>query len=361
MFTETSIGSIKLKNRFVMAPMHTNSATPDRLVSDELINYYRRRALGEVALIIVEMTMVSEESRTISSGRIAGAKGLGIFKDDCVPGLKKLVGAVHDTGAKVALQLGDSRLVSSQQKPADLDNDVIRNIINNFVDGAIRTAAAGFDAVELHMAHRYTLSDFLSRRGNQRKDEYGGGVEGRARIATEIISRIKGTLGQEYPVIARINGDDFQPGGNTLLDAVGIARLLVEHGADAIHVSAGGRTEDGGNRSYSCHRQEPGEEFPLGPNVYLAAGVKKALQGRVPVIAVGKILTPEYAEEIISEGQADLVALGRPLLADANFVKKSMEGNSSGINTCITCNNCLMALLKDDRVKCFRGGLNKKS
>ncbi|MBI2876486.1 MAG: NADH:flavin oxidoreductase [Candidatus Tectomicrobia bacterium] len=357
LFSPIRIGSLELKNRLAFAPCGTNYASEEGFPTERLLSHYRRIARGGSGLVIVEATSVNHQRRRREK------HCLGIYEDRFIPPLRTLVSQIHHEGGRAAIQLVDS-LLAVGKRPADLSLEEIDALIDDFVSSSLRAREAGFDAIEYHMAHLYTLADFLSRKGNKRQDAFGGNAEGRLRIAQEVLRRSRQALGSGIPFLCRINGDEFTVGGNTLQDARQIARRLVEFGAEAIHVSAGGRIDDilGSYREallkekegsappgqgafellsqcYSLSRTLPSAEMPDGVNVYLAEGIKKAVP--VPVIAVGKINHPDLAEEIVREERADLVALCRPLLADPAWPNKVREGRADQIVRCRCCNRCL--------------------
>lgn len=321
---------LRLKNRVVMSPMLVNLAAANGDVTDELVEYYASRARGGVGLIIVENTSVSEAYKVAE-------RGVGIWDDSHITGLKKLVEAIKNAGSKACIQISHA-LRARNKKPVDLDETEIRQLVKEFSDGARRAAQAGFDAVEVHMAHSYTLCDFLSARGNERKDAYGGSLNGRLKICVEVVEGIRSTLGDSYPVLCRVSADEFIVGGNTLRHTVPAAKILEELGVAAIDVSAANRLEDGGRGSYSDVRGKPTREFPDGANVYLAEAIKREV--KIPVITVGKLGDPMAAERVLQEKKADLIALGRPLLADPEWVNKVAEGRIKEIRKCACCNKC---------------------
>lgn len=331
LFTPARIGNLELQNRIVMSPVHNNYSSKDGFVTERMINYYHKRALTGLGLIIVEQTAVNKTSQLI-------VNTLGIWDDKFLEGLRELVKAIQVLGTKAAIQIADCIRVLGK-KPIDLTLEDIRSRIRDFTEASKRAKEAGFDALEFHLAHSYTLADFLSPRANQRDDEYGGSMEGRFKIVKEIIEGARTILGKDYPFICRINGDDFLVGGITLKHSAWIAKKLADLGVDAIDVSAGSRLEDGGRGSYSDVRGKPTMDFPDGPHVYLAEEIKKVSKGTI--IAVGKLGNPEVAERIVREGKADLIALGRPLIADGMWVQKVREGKWNEILHCHYCNRYL--------------------
>lgn len=341
LFSEIHIGAVSLKNRIVMPAMATNFLT-DGAVSTRMIDYFVERARGGAGLIITEAAAVQAPP----GGKLA-RQHLNISEDRFIPSLKALTAAVHPHGTKIAIQLshlgrqihsgflGEQPAAPSpipcpvsREVPRELTVDEIEEIIEAFVQAARRAREAGFDLVELHGCHGYLIGQFFARRSNQRTDKYGGDLRGRSRFAREIIQGIKSKLGAAFPVMVRINGDDCIPGGETLKDMKEIAPLLVEAGADALHVSAG---------VYGSAVATVAPMFEkTGCFVDLAAGVKENLS--VPVVTVGRITDPQMAEAIIAAGKADLIALGRSLIADPAWPQKAYAGETEDICHCVACN-----------------------
>jgi 2,4-dienoyl-CoA reductase-like NADH-dependent reductase (Old Yellow Enzyme family) len=249
---------------------------------------------------------------------------------------------------KVAVQIAES-LKAEELKPADLTIDEILKIIDNFVKATLRAREAGFDAVEFHAAHHYTLADFISKKTNTRRDNFGKNFEGRMKILLEIIAKSKEKVGNDYTIICRINGDEFIVGGNTLKDAQFIAKRLEEIGIHAIDVSCNGKWDEGID-AYSANRICPTKEWPNGANIHLSEGIKKVV--RIPVIGGGLISHPEIAETILEENKCDLVYLGRPLFRDPYWPIKAKEGRWGEILECKFCNFCLKLLRSNKKVEC---------
>jgi len=347
-FKSVSIGAMSVKNRLVMAPLLTNLSEIDGSVTEALKEHYRKRAEGGVGLIITEGSCVDPVHRM-------SRNNLGIYEDRFIPGLRELTDQIHSWKCKIVMQLVhamgmvDLKVVGT--KPSQLTLRDIELITENFARSAVRAFDAGFDGVEFHMAHWYTVADFLSLSGNDRNDRYGRqSIETRTRLAVDILNRTRERVGDEFPLICRISGDEYLIGGNTLKQAVEIAEILVNGGADAVHVSAGNRIEDGGLTGFSSRRGHPDKDMPDAVNIHLAEGVRKRIN--VPVIGVGKIGKPEVAEEVIIERKSDLVALGRALVADAQFPTKAQAGEWDKINYCEYCNKCWYEVIKGSPLNC---------
>ncbi|MDD4995368.1 MAG: FAD-dependent oxidoreductase [Patescibacteria group bacterium] len=342
LFEPIMIGSLKLKNRLVLPPMVRNWATERGEVTDRLVDHYAALARGGTAMLILEAIYVSPEGRGFTYQ-------MGIDNDALVPGLKKLVDAAHQYGAAIGPQLyhagrqTNSKTISQppvapspipcpvqREMPRELSAEEISEIENAFAAAALRAKGAGFDFVEVHGAHGYLITQFLSAYSNKRKDAYGGDLEGRMAFLKNIIKKIRAAVGPDYPVTVRLSGEERVPGGLTIDDTKKIVKELEKLGIDAVHISVGNYG------SFAEGLMIPTMAAPTGALVYLAEQVKKST--RLPVIAVGKINTPELAEEIIANGQADMVALGRELMADPEWPNKVRDGRADEIQRCIACN-----------------------
>ncbi len=348
LFAPFAFSGMKLKNRVVSVPVVSNLATEDGFVTDDLIERYRRIAAGGTGWIITEDVVVPTRKSPYN---------LRISDDRFIPGLKRLADTVHEIpGAKIGVQIGHFLKIAMsgwRQKVEDLTKEEIKQIIEDHIQAAIRVGKTGMDSLEWDAESCMTLSMFLSRSANKRKDEYGGKLENRMRLVMEIYHGTREVLGKDFVLGARINGDDLVLGGNTLLHSTQIANKLAEEGIDYISVSCGGQWEDAlptpegeppsAYTGYSGLRCWPRRWDPDGANVYLSEGIGKALRKAghaVPVITAGKIPMPDFAEEILQEGKADLIGLGRPLLCDPDWAAKAMEGRVEDIVRCIYCNHC---------------------
>jgi len=341
LFKPMNLGPLVLPNRIVMPPMTTRYANPDGTVSERIRQYYKARASGGAGLIIVEMACVTRDQRGMS-------RQLAIWEDKFLPGLKDLADTIHSAGGRAFLQLqhaGREAYSADTENPAVAPSSVpgamrggvpreltipeIHDIVQDFTSAAVRARDAGFDGVEFHGAHIYLIQQFLSPLTNKRTDEYGGDVDGRARFALEVLKETRKRLGKEFPISFRINGEDFVDGGLTLDQSTTIAVLLQDAGATCIHVSGG---------TVGGWKMVPGPSEPDGCLVYLAAGIKQAID--IPVITVGKINDPGLADNILAEGKADLIAIGRALVADPELPNKAKQGRPEDICRCLTCRTC---------------------
>ena len=351
---------LSLENRIVMPPVVTRLAAVTGHVTDKLIERYLMYARGGAGLVITEAVSVQEQK----SGQL-----LRLNSDEFNPGLKKLTERIHgETSARIAPQIIHFLKISRsgyRQKVEDLTIDEIRGIPTLFAEAAARAREVGFDAVELHYAHAYTMSSFLSRH-NRRDDEYGGNLKNRLRLGGEVLLAVRRKVGADFVVGARINGDEFTMGGNTLAQSKPIALRLAELGLDYISVSAGGRFEDAIPRpgesldpytGYSGQRSMPPAWMDKKVNVYLAAAIKAVLNEAghtLPVITAGRIPDAETANGILEAGEADLIGVARPILCDPYWPAKSKEKRENEILKCIYCNECREAEGAFEEVICAR-------
>jgi 2,4-dienoyl-CoA reductase-like NADH-dependent reductase (Old Yellow Enzyme family) len=361
LFTSFQInGKLELDNRIILPPVVTRLATDEGHVTEALIDRYKLYADGGAGLVITEAVSVKKQK----SGQL-----LRLNTDEFVPGLSELTKRIHgETSAKIAPQIIHFLKIARsgyRQKVEDLTLEEIQEIPQLFAEAASRVRTAGFDAVELHYAHAYTMSSFLSRH-NHRKDDYGGNLKKRLRLGEEVLTAVRNAVGEDFVVGARINGDEFTLGGNTLAQSVPIALRLAELGLDYISVSAGGRFEDAVPKEgdaldpytgYSGHRTMPPAWMDKKVNVYLAAEIKRQLNQAghtIPIITAGRIPDAATAEEILAANQADLIGVARPILCDPYWPRKSQEKREKDILKCVYCNECREAEGAFEPVVCAR-------
>ena len=359
LFSPTEIRGVRLENRIVLPAMVTRLSGADGFVNGDIRDRYLRHASGEPGLMVIEAMGVNDSK----SGPLLRA-GHARF----VPGLRELVDELHARSpTRIAAQIIHFLKLSRsgwRQRVQDLGHDEIRQVVEDYGDAAARIRDASFDAVELHMAHAYTLSSFLSRR-NDRKDEFGGrSVENRLRVPSLVLQRVRERVGPDFPVGIRFDGEEAIKDGYSVADAALFAIRFARLGADWLSISAGGKFEDAVHRpgeplypytGYSGDRCMPNAAYPDGLNVYLGDGVKRALNERgltVPVIATGKIRTPELAEAILRERRADLIGMARQLLADPDWPKKVRDGRANTVVCCVYNNVCKALDERFLRVRC---------
>ena len=354
LFTPINIGKIEVKNRLVMPALTTGFAFGE--VNDQLKNYFVARARGGVGLIVVGITSVEPGTDYVIS----------VSDDKFVPGLQDLAKSIHSHGAKTAIQLWHpgryefavitgrqpvsasavTPPILSRQKPRPLTIPEIEKLEDDFAQGAKRVKEAGFDAVEFICSAGYLISQFLSLTTNKRKDKYGGDLENRMRFILQIIEKTRDVVGKDFPIMCRISGDELIPGGNTLKEAKVIAQKLEKAGVQAFNVTAGW---------HESRVPMITMDVPRGGYVYLAEGIKEALKGtEARVIASNRINDPLLAEQILREGKADMISMGRALVADPELPNKAREGRFDDIITCVACNQgCMDNLFESSPITCM--------
>jgi 2,4-dienoyl-CoA reductase-like NADH-dependent reductase (Old Yellow Enzyme family)/thioredoxin reductase len=320
LFSPFQLGPVRLENRLVMCPMTTRFASEWGAVSPEMLDYYWQRARGGVAMIIVEATYVGAE-------RPPG--NLSAESDRFIPRLNMLAEAIQEENARAVLQLNHAGMLTGTDVNA-LGKKEIGGLIDSFASAAARAKTAGFDGVEIHGGDVYLIYQFLSPLTNHRKDEYGLGFEDRMRFPLAVMEECRCRLGGDFPISFRMNATEFAEGGWDLDQAKALAAELEARGVTLLNVTAAGV------RAKYWHVQPMA--IARGALVPLAAEIRH--DARVPVMAVGRINNPELAEEIISNESADLVGIGRALLADPLFPEKARAGDTHLIRKCIACNTC---------------------
>ena len=353
LFSPFSIGTLKMQNRIVMPPMATNYATPEGFVTERQTAYYVERARGGVGYITVEHTGILQQGK-------ASPNMLLISSDEHTSRIERMVEAVHEAGGKIVVQINHAgRQTSSaitgspivgpspiscptrDEIPHELSTGAIEEIIEAFTTAAQRVKEAGADGVELHMAHGYLICSFLSPFSNRRSDQYGGDLQGRARLAREVLKSVRNRVGPNFPISCRLSGDEYVEGGLRIEETKQIAQILEKDGADVLHVSA--------CNAASGYLNHPPYYIEEGVFVHLAEAIKSAAS--IPVITVGRIRNPVMADGILRDGKADLVSMGRALISDPHMPQKAKEGRLDEINSCMSCNRCIQTLRKE-AVRC---------
>lgn len=359
LFSVGRIGGVEIRNRIVMPPMTTRLADAEGHVTEATIAYFRARAAGGVGLVTVEMASPEKVGRH-------RARELGIYDDRFLPGLTRLVAAIHAEGAKASIQLGEGgghtredicgeppiapsaiphfvyEITGATIVPVEMTRERIAESTRAFVAAAARARAAGFDCVEVHAAHGYLLSQFLCPEENRRTDEYGGSLENRARFSLEVVRGIRQAV-PDVALIFRFSADDLFPTGMPFAEGLQVARWAEAAGADAIHVSAG------------HYRSVPSAQVMTPPMAYpealfLTYAERIKAEVKVPVIAVGRLGDPKVAMAAVDEGKADFVALGRTLIADPDWVNKAQAGRA--IRACLACNTCVNEMRGGAQIGC---------
>lgn len=375
------IGTMWLRNRLIMPAMETWAAAPDGSVTDTIVNHYARRANGGVGLVITEMT-------NPTPGCVTFPGELDLSEDRFMPGFSRIADAIHAGGAKACVQLchgGVFARSNASDQPAftpsgistftlpgeplkTMTKDDIHQVVEDYAKTALRAKAIGFDAVELHCGHGYLQVEFLSAYYNHRTDEYGGSVYNRLRFSLEIIAKIQEYCGKNFPILFKLSAEDYVPNGITLDQSIEICKYLEEAGVAAITISGG--TLDSRIQDYmdvmlgkkpideeKMHLQNgmgvstwiPSTYCPRNLYTNNAAEIKKHVS--VPIITVCSV-TPEKAEEMIANGEADFAALGRQILADPEYPEKLASGHTDDMRQCLRCNECLGGGNKNRTLHC---------
>jgi 2,4-dienoyl-CoA reductase-like NADH-dependent reductase (Old Yellow Enzyme family) len=316
LFDILKIRDVELRNRIVFAPVVTNFG----LRNEQSLLYYAERAKGGAGLIILHATPVDL-----------------FLKPEWVRRLKLLIEAVHEQGARIAVQLWHGNelnrelVAPSVQGPClAITREEIQVVVRKFATAALHCQEAGFDGVEIHGAHGYFINQFFSPLTNQRNDEFGGGVEKRMRMAMELVSAMRRAAGEGFLLLYRHSAVDGEPGGTTVEESIQLARALEVRGLDIFDVSAG--------RGQKDNLSIPESSTPEGTHADLAGRIKAAVS--IPVIAVGRIQRRAVADRILQEGKADLIALGRQLLADPFWPEKLRQDEEEDVVLCTYCDVC---------------------
>jgi 2,4-dienoyl-CoA reductase-like NADH-dependent reductase (Old Yellow Enzyme family) len=349
LFTPGRIGTLDIPNRIVKAPTSTGMSNMDGSVSERLFRHYRNIAKGGVGLLIVEYAYIDDIASKSAHCQ------LGISSNEHISGLSWLAEMIKGEGARAGIQLehcGRQKFLgtrpiksasavawpSLQAKngaaaiPDELSIEEIGIIVSAFGDAAVRAVMAGFDLIEIHGAHGYLITNFLSPHTNKRSDAYGGSLENRMRLLVEVVKETRAKIGPDFPLTVRLSGSDYEPDGFGIEETIEVAKVLEALGIDAIHTS-------GGDHHQMIHQVSP-MGIPRGNNVYAAEALKKHV--KIPVIASGSITLPDFAEQILEEGRGDFIGLARPLWADPEWPRKAREGLLTEIRPCVRCNaGCL--------------------
>ncbi len=342
LFSPIKIKNMELRNRIVMLPMTTGFVEPDATVGNRFIDFFATRAKGGAGLIDIPFAPMNDGSHVQP----------GLFDDRFLPGIRNLTARIHSYGAKAAAQLvityflatrdgvpevvGPSPIFNKMTHcvPRELTTDEIHLIAAGYGHAARRARQGGFDAVEVLVGAGYLLNRFLSPISNERKDAYGGILENRIRIILEVIEFIKKEAGVDFPIICRLNVEEQMPGGLTIEDSKDISPLLEKSGVALISI-------------YTGWHESPiptvAPSLPKGAFAHLSQKIKEYVD--LPVIATNRINDPFTAEKILVEGKADLIGMGRALLADPELPNKAHDGRTDEIVPCLACSECLAQLL----------------
>ena len=350
------IGTLELKNRFVVPPMGTNFGTYEGKVTDDMVAYYRRRAKGGFGLIIIEVTAIDRKGKAI-------VNEVGLWDDSQIPGFKKLMDAIHEEGAKVVVQLhhagrqsvppyifGENPEAPSRvacpvlnYPPDAMSNERVWEVIDQFGDAAVRAKKAGADGVEVHGAHGYLVAQFMSPHANKRTDEFGGDFFGRMKFPQEIFRNIRKKVGDEYPLLFRFGHDEKVNGGRTLEESVMVGRMAEASGVDALDISI---------MTYaSTPYMSAPPAMPHGFNQFPTKVIKQGVS--IPVISVGRY-EPAIAESALLNGCADFISFGRESIVDPDLPLKVEQEKYDEIFPCIGCTqSCLGYLNAGGSIRCL--------
>jgi 2,4-dienoyl-CoA reductase-like NADH-dependent reductase (Old Yellow Enzyme family) len=359
-FEPIMINRLQLPNRFVRSATYEGLATEKGAVTDELVTLYGELGSGRIGLIIAGYAAVQPNG-------VGGPGMLGIWSDEHIEGLNRITQAVHRSGSYIAAQIvhcgrqafpyliegppvAPSAIPSKKfgATPRQLSESEIRVLVQDFGKAAARAKTAGFNGVQIHCAHGYLLNQFLAENSNRRADKYGGTLQNRASVLFETYEEIRRAVGAEYPVLIKLNCQDFVEDGLELEESLWVAQQLAEMGINAIEISGGTWdtvTDEGKSIQKGVPRKRP-EAYFLQYAEQFSGSIN------VPVITVGGIRSVETAEAIISEGKAAMVALSRPLIREPHLVKRWLEGDRTPAQ-CVSCNRCL-ALTASKGLQCFK-------
>ncbi|NLZ18301.1 MAG: NADH:flavin oxidoreductase [Desulfobulbaceae bacterium] len=356
-FEETRLASMHLKNRVVRSATNEAKAEKNGAVTGLLLEYLVDLVRGQVGLLISGHAYVAEEGQ-------AGRRQLGIYDNSLLPGLQHLTGVVHAEGGVIVAQLAHAGrwgigtgkhaargpMASGEgvagRRVLAMTRADINAVVSAFAHAARRARTAGFDGVQIHSAHGYLLSQFLSPWFNQREDGYGGSLENRARLLLEVYDAVRGSVGADYPVLVKINAEDFVEGGLSAADSVQVCQMLAERGVDAIEMSGG--TFNTGGLSFA----RTGDRLSAEAEGYYCGHARRYKEEiKVPLILVGGFLRLSTIQEVLQTGLADYVALSRPLICEPHLVKRWAEGDHVRA-ACVSCNQCFATNLSKEGLFC---------
>jgi len=360
LFEPTEISGMTIKNRFVRSATWVGMAAGNGACTPKLVDTIVMLAKGGVGLIISGHAYVQKQGQ-------AGPWQLGIYEDRLVPGLRGMTDAVHEHGGKIIAQLAHSGLFAdpaltghaplapsaiagvTRHTVREMTLQTIRNLVQAFGLAAERAQEAGFDGVQLHSAHGYLLSQFLSPFFNRRADRYGGSLENRVRIHIEILEAIRSRVGGLYPVLIKINTRDFVGGGLEVEDSIRAGQLLQQRGVDAIELS-GGTVLSGKLSPIRSQIRNEGDEAYF--RDYAVAFKNRV---NLPIMLVGGVRSFDVAGQIVNNGIADYISMSRPFIREPDLVKRWESGDRTKA-ACISCNNCLVEARTGKGVYCVTKG-----
>jgi 2,4-dienoyl-CoA reductase-like NADH-dependent reductase (Old Yellow Enzyme family) len=357
-FEPGAINGMILKNRFVCSAIWNGMAEKDGSCSEKMIDLVARPARGNVGLVISGAVFVRVDGHTFLGQA-------GIHSDALLPGLTAMTQAVHEAGGRIVAQLFHGGLFANPQYtgqdplgPSVLNTgqgplgkemmiEQIESIVMAFGEAAVRAKKAGFDGVQIHAAHAFLLSQFLSPFFNHRPDAYGGSIENRARLTLEVVQTVREAVGEAYPLLVKINADDFLPGGFSTDDMLQVAELLERVGVDALEMSGGTVLAlVSGNPNASFSRVERNGLY------YEDAAKRYRAKISAPLILDGGNRSLQVSQWLIEQGITDFAAMARPLIREPDLVQRWQTGDTTE-SACISCNDCLFEGLKGNGVHCM--------
>lgn len=357
LFEAGEINGMKLSNRFVRSATWEGMAADDGACTPKLIDTMAALAQGGVGLIITSHTYVSPEGQ-------AGPWQLGIYGDELLPGFESMTKAVHDQGGKIVMQLAHAGYFAAakltgrtpmapsavggfaQGPRREMTVEDIQQVVSAYGAAARRARQAGFDGVQIHSAHGYLLSQFLSPAFNQRNDQYGGDIHNRARALIEVLKSVRSTVGQDYPVLVKLNCQDFIDNGLTLEDSLQAGALLAENGIDAIELSGGILTGGKLNPIRLGIKTEDKEAY------FRQEAVAFKKQVDVPLILVGGNRSFQVAERLVDDGVADYLSMSRPFIREPGLIKRWKSGDLARA-ACVSDNMCFEPARKGEGIYCL--------
>jgi 2,4-dienoyl-CoA reductase-like NADH-dependent reductase (Old Yellow Enzyme family) len=358
LFESSKINGMVLSNRFIRSATWEAMATDDGACTPQLIGLMASLAKGGVGLIITSHTYIRKEGQ-------AGPRQLGVYKDELLPGLTEMTRAVHDKGGKIVLQLAHAGfyakselteqiplapslvkgLSKSPRKQMSLAD--IQQVVQAFAHAAQRAKAAGFDGVQIHSAHGYLLSQFLSPIYNQRTDMYGGKIHNRARTILEILQAIRKSVGPDYPILVKLNSQDFAENGLSLADSVRVGVMLNDNGIDAIELSGGLHISGKMGAIRTGVKSEADEAYFRDGAMTFKEKVKS------PLILVGGIRSFQVAERLVEQGVADYISMSRPFIREPDLINRWRSGDLNKAK-CVSDNRCFEPIAEGGSVRCVR-------
>lgn len=366
LFESSVINGMRLANRTVRSATWEGMATTDGVCTRRLTDMMVKLAEGGVGLIITGHGYVSREGQ-------ASPRQLAIDDDSTVQGLTEMAEAVHRSGGKIAMQIAHGGAQASAILPGperigpsvvydsgkaicwEISKDDIGRVVRAFGDAAARAKRSGFDAVQIHAAHGYFLSQFLSPMVNQRTDEYGGALANRGRIVLEVLRSVRDAVGTSYPVLIKLNAEDYAEGGFSVEDMLELSVLLQKAGIDAIEMSGGTGSEASKYKPIRFGAVSPENEVYYRDPARL---FKRRVH--VPLILVGGIRSLDVAERVVAEGTADYVSMSRPLICEPDLVNRWKTGDTTK-SACVSDNRCLSVGREGEGVRCLLGEKALKS